>query len=147
MRRKVSLHGVLAMLGLLGATSVAYEARADVPPPPDQKRAPFELTVRGLGAVPDQVMFAYPISASNGAPTFELWRIEDGKAVQLGRRSPTPRLYLMNAAAFSAWRDAHPETRETKDPALEALVASSSVTACSPIVTPELTLPVESRRA
>lgn len=123
------------LLAKLGIALVASSARADVPPPPGIKFVPFELTVDGLRAAPDRIMFAYPISASDGAPTFELWVVEDGEPLRMGRRSPTPRLYMMEKSAFTAWRAAHPPVRyERRDEAAASLVESGAAVACDAVI-------------
>lgn len=115
----------------IAALALASHARADAPPPDGKKYVDFRFTVENLAAFPDYVMLAYPTSLSNGAPTYELSLVEEGKPVGLGRRSETPKLYAVKKADFETFRASYkPENDRSKDPALEAFLASDKAVAC-----------------
>ncbi len=124
---KLVLGAIMAAM-VLTATAVTS---ADAPPPPSEKYVSYLLKIENLKAFADYVLFAYPWSTSNGAPTREHTLLHDGKAQRFGRRSPEPKLYAMKRSAYEKWLAGYtpPEDR-FEDPALDALVKNEGVIAC-----------------
>jgi hypothetical protein len=129
---------VATVLGL--ALSGASVASADLPPPDGQKFVNYAFKVEGLGKYADYVLLAYPYSLSNGAPTTEHAKLEDGKETGLGRRSAQPKLYAMNKRAYEEWLESYEPTHSMDDPALTALFTSDKVIPCDAKLTPSYQL-------
>ena len=80
------LHDLSVPLALsLAFALAATTASADLPPPAGTKRVDYSFEVKNLLAFTDFVMLAYPTSASNGRPTYELAEVQDGNAVECSR--------------------------------------------------------------
>ena len=117
----------LAGLALVFAGSVAgseRDARADVPPAPGRKRVDYAFSVKGLSVAPDRVLFAYPCGPSNGAPSLESVKLEDGRSVTVGRRGGGCQVYAIGKSAYDAWVAANPSTPGAT-PHVDALVSQS----------------------
>jgi hypothetical protein len=115
-----------AVVAIVSATlASAAVASADLGPPPGVKRIPFSFTVKGLSAAPDRVLFAYPCGMSNGAPIAELRKIEDGVAINVGRRGGGCPIYSVDKAAYETWAKDYKPSSGSQDPAAEKLVAQS----------------------
>lgn len=131
-------HGLLglALLTLTGA------AAADLPPPDGTKFVSFEFRVENLTAFTDHVLLAYPCSTSSGMPVAAHVRLEEGKAVRVGRRGGDCKLYSMKKSAYEQWAKGYTASRQSQDPALEALFKSAQVVECAG--SPNLTLSLPS---
>ncbi|HVJ90652.1 MAG TPA: hypothetical protein VM580_12675, partial [Labilithrix sp.] len=109
LRRSLELAG----LALVFAGSVAAferDVRADVPPPEGRKRVDYAFNVKGLSAAADRVLFAYPCGPSNGAPTLEYVKLEEGASVTVGRRGGSCAIYSIGKPAYEAWLSAKSST-------------------------------------
>lgn len=122
---------VPAALALL----LAAPARADLPPPDGQKFVGFSFSVKGLGAAPDRVLFAYPCGASNGAPRAEHQKIEEGRAINVGRRGGPCTVYSVAKAAYDAWAKDYKPSNDMRDAALEKLASESQKCSGGPTIT------------
>lgn len=119
-------------------------AFADVAAPRGDKYVPFAFTVLDVSKFADFVVFAYPTSQSNGAPTAELAVVSEGAPVMLGRRSGQPKLYAMKRADFDAWKSGYTPTRAFDDPVVQALLAKA--TPCDVEPTMSFVLPTSDPR-
>ncbi len=129
--------GALIVGALAVALGAASTARGDEPPPPLRKRVSFQFVIEGLDAHPEHVVFAYPWSGSDGAPTREHARVMSGRPVWVGSRSDQPRLYAMPRAAFEEWERTHEPTGEYgENPEADALVARPDVVRCTGRIRP-----------
>ncbi len=132
-----------ALLALLAVNSTSH---GDLPPPEGTKFVGYSFVLENVGAFPDFVVFAYPWSLSNGAPTHEHIRVSTDRPVQLGRRSPTPKLYAMPRGAYEAWEKTYKPKDDGEDPALEALVKRPDVVLCTGAPTPRFSLSSDDKR-
>jgi MYXO-CTERM domain-containing protein len=107
------------------ALLLAAPARADLPPPDGQKFVTFSFTVKGLAAAPDRVLFAYPCGASNGAPMAEHRKIEEGRAIDVGRRGGPCTVYSVAKTTYEAWAKDYKPSNDMRDSALERLASQS----------------------
>src|SRR5262245_4350707 len=90
------IHHVFVLAAALAAVAAgASAARAELPPPDGRKYISYAFRVDGVAAFAEHVLLAFPWSTSNGRPTEEHTRVEEGKAVPVGSRSAPPRLYAM----------------------------------------------------
>lgn len=103
-------------------------AGADVPPPAGIKRVPYAFRVDGLDKFSDHVVFAYPWSLSNGAPTREITAVNNATSVYVGNRSPNPELY---ATKKSTWEVFARDNRSFRDPTFEDAVTKLILEAAS----------------
>lgn len=143
------LSTVLRLVCWLGclpfAASLVVYAQADGQPLTAAVRSQrFEITVTGLSAAPGYVLFVYPRPArgdpwgesrtwgKSPSPTSVIKIVQEGERIRLAERSPTPALYLMRAAAFWAWREAHPVVRDRDDEAAaRKLIRGKRVVRCN----------------
>lgn len=134
------------MLSSLLASLHATPASADLPPPDGVKFVDFAIAVENLAAFPDVVVVAYPWSLSNGAPTTEHAVLKDGQPLEIGRRSPTPKLWAVKKADYEAFAASHKPTHEYQDGPLEAFFKSGKAIACDASVEPDHQLPESDAR-
>jgi MYXO-CTERM domain-containing protein len=133
-------HSLAALAALSSFALSPFMAHADLPAPRGDKYVSFAFAVEGVGALADVVLLAYPTSQSDGAPTAELSVLSDGLPIELGRRSPQPKLYVIRRADFDAWRAANPTPpREFDDPTVQALLGKAVTCDLEP--TPSFSLP------
>jgi MYXO-CTERM domain-containing protein len=141
-------HLLAAVVLGLGVVAAASSANADLPPPDGQKFVDYAFKVDGLASFGGYVLLAYPYSLSNGRPTTEHAKLEDGKPTSLGRRSPQPKLYAMKKQAYEQWLQSYkPAEGEMEDPALDALFKSDKVVACDAKLSPSFQLAKEDPRS
>jgi hypothetical protein len=116
-----------SLLVALAVTTLApAAAHADLPPPSGTKFVSYAFSVADVGKHGDFVVFAYPTSQSDGAPTEELSVVTEGAPVGIGRRSGPPKLYAMKRAEFDAWKAGYqPNPQSFDDPAVLALIAKA----------------------
>jgi hypothetical protein len=132
----------LLLAPVLASALLPATAAADVPPPDGNKFVSYAFKVEGPRG--DLVVFAYPTSASNGAPTAELSVVE-GAPIELGRRSGQTKLYAMKRADFEAWKAGYqPNPSAFDDPAVLGLIAKAIPCDLQP--TPNFTLPASDLR-
>ena len=142
------LQTLVSLSVVAAALSVGGSSRADLPPPEGTKFVSYSFTVEGLAGFKDFVVFAYPWSLSNGAPTKELTVVEDRKPVRVGRRSANPKLYAMPRAAFEEWIEDYKRKRDNEEePPLDTLIERPDVVACSGAPTPRFSLPSDDKRS
>ena len=129
-----------ALLSALAVTSLlSASARADLPPPDDERFVGYSFTVRGLAAAPDRVLLSYPCGSSDGAPSRELAVIEEGRPVRVGRRGGDCPLYAMARAEYEEWAKTYVQKGEMENAEADALVAKA--TKCTGGPTLAFTLP------
>lgn len=121
-------------------------AAADLPPPEGTKFVDYQFKLEGADAQKDWVVFAYPYSTSNGAPTREYTVVSDGKPVTVGRRSPSPKLYAMPRSAHETWAKGYDEEKDDNSAVLDALVKRPDVLECRGAPSPRYQLPKEDKR-
>lgn len=114
-----------ALATVLLATAVSASARADLPPPGDQKYVDYSFVVTGLAASPDRVFFAFPCGTSNGTPYKEHAKLAEGVPVSVGRRGGNCEIYSIAKAEYEAWAKDYKPTQSVRDPALDELAAKS----------------------
>ncbi len=138
----------LVCLGVV-ATSLSFggESKADLPPLDGTKFVSYSFTVEGLAGFKDFVVFAYPWSLSNGAPTREHTVIENDEPVRVGRRSPTPKLYAMPRAAYDRWKESYEPRADHENPALDALIKRPDIVKCTGGPAPRFSLPSDNGRS
>jgi len=134
--RPLTLAASLAVTSLFATT-----ASADLPPPAGTKFVDFAVSLENLAAFPEMVIVAYPWSTSNGAPTTEHAALKDGKPLDIGRRSSTPKLWAIAKTDYEAFLSKYKPTGSFEDPALEELFKSDKVRACSGEIARESQLP------
>lgn len=128
---------LLLGLCLALASLPAADARADVPPPDGRKYVGFAIRVEGASKFPGYALLAYPWSLSNGAPTWEAGELVDGEALDVGRRSPTPKLWAVPRARWAAFLQQKGARAAKED--LEAFFATA--VACDAAVQQQHELP------
>ena len=121
-----TLHRLIAnVLGFVAALAVVAPAAADLPPPEGEKFVGYRFVVTGIPAASGRVLVAYPCGTSNGAPVAEYRRLEEGKAVDVGRRGGTCEVYSIAQAAFDAFVATYqPSDQMGHDPAVDALIGA-----------------------
>ncbi len=140
------LNALTGCAALLATLSLHRTSHADLPPPDGTKFVGYSFVLENVGAFPDFVVFAYPWSLSNGAPTREHIRIGTDRPVQLGRRSPSPKLYAMPRGAYEAWEKTFKPQEDGAEKALEALVKRADVILCTGAPTPRFSLSSDDKR-
>jgi hypothetical protein len=134
-----------ALLSALAvASSLTASARADLPPPDDERNVGYSFSVRGLSAAPDRVLLSYPCGSSNGAPSRELAVIEEGRPVQVGRRGGDCPLYAMARAEYEEWAKTYVQKGEMENAEADALIAKA--TKCAGAPTPTFTVSKDDAR-
>ncbi|HEU4410129.1 MAG TPA: hypothetical protein VFS43_33045 [Polyangiaceae bacterium] len=113
-------------------------ARADLPPPDGLKYVGYSFTVTGLAAAGDRVLFAYPCGGSSGAPVAEHQKLEEGRAVSVGRRGGNCTVYAISKASYDAFLARYKPTNGYQDPALDALAKGATKCAGGPTPTFQL---------
>jgi MYXO-CTERM domain-containing protein len=137
----------LAPLGtLLAGLTMSNPGLADLPPPDGTKFVGYSFVIENVGAFPDYVVFAYPWSLSNGAPTREHIRIGTDRPVELGRRSPTPKLYAMPRAAYEEWAKTFKPQDDRQGRSLDELVKRPDVVLCTGAPAPRFSLGSDDKR-
>lgn len=123
----------------LAAGTFTSPSFADLPPPDGQKFVGYSFTVTGLSASPAQVLLAYPCGDSAGAPVAAYAKIDEGKAVSVGRRGGTCVLYTKTKAAHDEFLKTYKPTNASTDAALEAFMKDA--VKCTGGPAPAFTLP------
>jgi hypothetical protein len=134
-----------AVAALFALTCSAPSARADVPPPDGSRYVGYSFTVTGLAAAGDRVLFAYPCGSSNGAPVAEYRKVEEGRAVSVGRRGGGCTIYATSKASFDAFAATYRPANGVQDPALDAL--AKGAVKCSGGPSPSFRLPTSDSRS
>lgn len=133
-----------ALVAGLASLLVTWQALADLPPPDGKRFVNYGFTVSGIPAGSDRVLFAYPCS-SGGMPEAAQQKIEDGVAVNAGRRGGSCAIYSIAKRDYEAFLKGYEPTKSTSDPALEAFVKRAS--ACQGGPTPTHVLPTSDPRS
>jgi hypothetical protein len=117
--RRIPLASLFALLCLSSA------GRADVLPP-DKKQVDYTFVVTGFASNAEQVLFAYPCSNSPMPDVDAYRKLEDGRVEPAGSRSGACAIYAASKSGHDAFAAGYKPTGTTKDPALDAFVASAT---------------------
>lgn len=119
------LRRTLAPLAVLTLVAVGGAARADLPPPDGTKFVGYGFKITGLAVAPDRVLFAQPCSGSDGAPTADAVKIDDGRIVSVGRRGGTCAVYNIAKTRWEEFAKDYKPTMSSDDPAARAIAAEA----------------------
>lgn len=130
---------LLAATAAASVLLVASVASADVAPPDDQKSVSYSFAVHGITDA-SRIVFAYPCGLSNGAPKDELRVLENGKAVEVGRRGGSCTLYAIEKSKYDEFAKTYtPATTSGTDPKLASFAATA--VKCSGAPSPVFVIP------
>jgi len=124
---------IASLAVLVGLTVVAAGARADLAIP-GQNSVEYSFKVTGLPAAGDLVLLAYPCGSSNGRPSTNVRKIDEGVAVSVGRRGGDCALYVTSKAKYAAFTATYKPTDSYEDKPLADFMGKA--TKCKGAPTP-----------
>jgi MYXO-CTERM domain-containing protein len=124
MKRSAAV-GILVAGVFCGLAMEASEARADLVPP-GQSTVDYSFKVTGLPANSDLVLLAYPCGTSNGRPTTDVRKLDDGVSVGVGRRGGNCTLYVVSKAKYTAFMASYKPADTFEDKPLSDFMAKAT---------------------
>lgn len=136
---------IVASLCLCSIGLVPRAAKADLPPPDGTKFVGYAFKVTGVSIAPDRVLFAQPCSESSGVPMAHLAKIEEGRAISVGRRGGTCTIYNIAKSRYDEFAQTYKPSKDTQDAPAAALAAEAKKCEGGPTI--QNTLPSKDPRS